>query len=119
MVMPDNRHICRLRSSPIAWAHIPTLVAQNAYVHPRTIRDTLIDNLRARLVGAGFESPTALARKARVDPSYMSKLMRGQFSCTVDVLAKFAAALDCQPWELLVDSDATREAAYKKILREP
>lgn len=78
-----------------------------------------MDNLKARLPGAGFESPTALARKAGVDPSYMSKLMRAQFSCTVDVLAKFAVALGCQPWELLVDSEATRKAAYKKILGEP
>lgn len=91
--------------------------AQNAYVPNQTIRGTLADNIRARLAGAGLDNPTALARKAKVDPSYVAKLMRTQFSCSVDVLEKIADALECQPWELLVDSEATREAAYKKILK--
>lgn len=115
--MLHDRHICRQKASAAILAHIPIGAAQNAYVPNQTIRGVLVDNIRARLAGAGFDSPTALARKAKVDPSYVAKLMKTQFSCSVDVLEKLAEALDCQPWELLVDSEASREAAYKKILR--
>lgn len=98
---------------------MPLPLGQDAYMQPRTIRDVLADNLRARLRGAGFDNPTALARKAGVDPSYMSKLMRSQFSCSVDLLDKFATALRCQPWELLVDSEASREEGWRRVMNTP
>lgn len=43
-------------------------------------------------------------------------ISRGEHSPTIDKVAKLAQALDMQPWELLTDDEAAREAAWKRML---
>lgn len=61
-----------------------------------------------------------LAAKSGIDQSYISKLLKLKASASIETLDALARAFRCQPWELLVDDEAIREEAVRRILsREP
>jgi transcriptional regulator with XRE-family HTH domain len=63
----------------------------------------------------GWKQPD-LETSSKVGQSTISRIKLRQGAATLDAIAKIAGALGVQPWELLVDDDTTREAAYKRIL---
>lgn len=65
-------------------------------------------------VGRGWQSQ--LAEATGIAHSHITRLMDGSSAYTVDRLADLARALGVQPWELLVDDEATRKAALERIL---
>jgi transcriptional regulator with XRE-family HTH domain len=80
-------------------------------------RQILAENLaRAMARSADMQNNLALARRAKVGNSHIGRILKQESAATVDMLDALAAALGLQPWELLTDSEATREAALKKIM---
>jgi transcriptional regulator with XRE-family HTH domain len=64
------------------------------------IRRTLAANV-VRLRRTKGLSQEALGWEAGVSRSYMARIEGGRTSTGVDILAKFAAVLEVEPWELL------------------
>lgn len=65
---------------------------------------------------ADLKSNLALAKRAKVGNSHIGRILKEESSATVDMLDAIADALGVQPWELLIDSEAAREAAIRKIM---
>lgn len=81
------------------------------------LRQILADNLReAMSQNPNIDTQIALARRAGIAQSHLSKLLRGEASATTDLIAALAEAVGREPWELLADSESTREAALRKML---
>lgn len=57
-----------------------------------------------------------LAERSGISQAHVSRLLNRHAAATVDVLDALARACRCQPWELLVDDEATREQALRRIL---
>lgn len=64
------------------------------------IREIVASNLKKlrRLNGLSQEE---LAYRAEIDRTYVSLLERQKYSASIDVIAKLAAALGVEPYELL------------------
>lgn len=76
-------------------------------------------NVRQRMDAKGLSQPDVERLSGlAVGQSTVSRLVTGDGSARLDTIAVVAGVLGCQPWELLVDDNATREAAYKKILKD-
>jgi len=82
----------------------------------RDIRQTLAKNLEHFIRSRGFVNPTALADKSGIARATMSEIMNGKTNIQLDTLARLASTLQCQPWELLADDEATRDAIYAKFI---
>lgn len=100
--------------------HMDIAIRENIHMRRSQIRQTLAANLAAAMT----RSPTAdtqqkLARRAKIGQSHISRILRGTSAATVDAVEALASALGLQPWELLADGDATREAALKKMILGP
>lgn len=63
-----------------------------------------------------IRSQPKLAAKAGIDQTSISRLLLQKGATTVDTLERLAHAIGCQPWELLVDDDKTREEAFRRML---
>jgi transcriptional regulator with XRE-family HTH domain len=64
-------------------------------------RQVIARNVRVARAAKGI-SQEALADEAGVDRSYMSRIERGVTWAGVEILVKLAAALDVEPYELLM-----------------
>lgn len=64
----------------------------------------------------GAETQAALARKAGIGQSHVSRVLKGAQSVGLDVVAAVSTALGCQPWELLANDEATRRAAMERMI---
>lgn len=80
------------------------------------LRQALAKNVAERMRAAGIATQPELAKKANIAQSHASRILGGKQSIGLDVIAAVAGALKCEPWELLVDSDATRRAAIERML---
>lgn len=58
----------------------------------------------------------ALGAKAGLSKSTIGYVLAGTNDATIATIAALARALDCEPWELLVQDEATRERAYRTIM---
>lgn len=84
------------------------------------LRQIVGDNIRAAIERSeSVTSINALAKKAGVSQSNLSEAMRNLSALTTDTLAEIAACLDCQPWELLANTESTRKAALERMLGGP
>jgi transcriptional regulator with XRE-family HTH domain len=95
---------------------ISSLMANNGAMDKMTMRRVFADNLDRAMKAKPGMNQTALAKAAGVSQPYVSALLHCHSAPTIDMLTAIAAALDCEPWELLANDQATREAALRKIL---
>jgi transcriptional regulator with XRE-family HTH domain len=58
-----------------------------------------------------------LAKEADIAQSHVSRILSGEQSIGLDVIAAVADAFDVEPWELLMDEEATRRSVLERILR--
>lgn len=80
-------------------------------------RQILAENLaRAMARSVDLQNNLALAKRAKVGNSHIGRILKQESAATVDMLDAIADALGLQTWELLTNSEATREAAMKKIM---
>jgi transcriptional regulator with XRE-family HTH domain len=82
------------------------------------LRQTLASNVDRRMGAMGLNQPE-LAKKADIGQSHVSRILSGNQSIGLDVIAAVATALGCSPWELLVDAEQTRREAVERILSAP
>jgi transcriptional regulator with XRE-family HTH domain len=83
----------------------------------RGIKEVLAINLQARMdADSTIGNQPLLSARSGVDQGYISRVLRQEAAITIEVLEKLAKGARCQPWELLVDDEATREAAIRKLL---
>lgn len=57
-----------------------------------------------------------LAEKSGVGQNTISRILLCNGAATLDVIAKIAHGIGCQPWELLVDEEETRREAMARML---
>lgn len=104
--------------APLAFRLYPHSVSrfiQNPDVD--NLREILARNLRARMeANPAIRTQELLEKKAGLGQATVSRILNCGGAATLDSLAALAQACECQAWELLVDDDATREAAIRKIL---
>ena len=67
----------------------------------------------------GMDTQMAVATKAKIAQSHLSKVLRCEASATLDLISAIAHAFGVQPWELLTDDDMTRKAALERMLFGP
>jgi transcriptional regulator with XRE-family HTH domain len=91
-------------------------IRDNVRVAEEQLREVLARNVAARMAKLDL-TQEALERRAGLGQSTVSRVLTKGGSATLKSLAALAKALECQAWELLVDDEATREAAMRKILR--
>jgi transcriptional regulator with XRE-family HTH domain len=99
--------------------HAAIAIPQNSGMENMQLRQVLAANLRRAMERPGMDTQMAVAKKAGIGQSHLSRLLRCEASATTDLIAALARALGIQPWELLADTEATREAALRKMLGEP
>jgi len=63
-----------------------------------------------------LDTQPKLANKSGLSQQHISRLLRCEASATTDALVQIARALKCEPWELLTDDQAIREAVYKRVI---
>ena len=90
------------------------------FVDNSELRKVVAHNLR-RLMEAtpGLDTQEAVARKAVIAQSHVSKILRCQANATLDLVAALARAFNVLPWELLANTEATRKAALERMLYGP
>lgn len=81
------------------------------------LRQILASNVSRRMeTSPGLDTQPALAKKAGIGQSHVSRLLNAKQSVGLDVVAAVSGALGCQPWELLTNDEATRRAAMERML---
>ena len=80
------------------------------------IREVFGRNLRRSRHAKGL-SQEALAHEIDMDRTYISSLERGQYSASIDTVAKLARALGVEPDELLRRSTASAAAKPSNHIR--
>lgn len=98
-------------------AHPDKPIGQNGRVKKADIRQILARNLREAMNNSQtLDTQLALAGRAGISQSHLSEILRGITSVTVDLVNDLAYALGMEPWELLADSEETRQAALAKLM---
>lgn len=93
-------------------------IHDNSGVNAIKLRQVLAANLRAAMQkNPAISTQPKLEAKSGVGQSTISRILKEQGAATLDVIADLAKAVGCQPWELLVDDDETREAALARMIR--
>lgn len=82
----------------------------------RSLHQIFISNVRTRLESSTLRTQSALAARAGISASFLSEVLAELSVPTLTVVEAVAKALSCQGWELLADSEATRQAALQKLL---
>lgn len=80
-------------------------------------RQTLARNIRDRMGRMpDLDTQDKLSAKSGVAQPHISRILRCTSGASIDRIAKLARALGCQPWELLVDTELTRQAALERMI---
>lgn len=88
------------------------------------LRQVLADNIRKRMkADPSLNSQPKLGARAGIGKSTVGFALQGaegDNNVTLYTLAGLAHAFKCEPWELLIEDDATREAvlALRKLKRQ-
>jgi transcriptional regulator with XRE-family HTH domain len=89
----------------------------NRWMGEKEARQVLARNVRDRMGrDANLDTQPKLSAKSKVAQPHISRILRGTSGATIDAIAKLAGAFGCQPWELLVDTELTREAALRRMI---
>lgn len=65
----------------------------------------------------GLDTQPAVAKAAGIAQSQVSRVLNCEIGCGLDILAAFADAFDCDPWELIVDEEETRRSILERVIR--
>lgn len=80
-------------------------------------RQVLARNIADRMQRTdALDTQKKLSMKSGVAQPHISRILRGTTGATIDRIALIARALGCEPWELLVDTELTRQAALRKMI---
>lgn len=97
-----------------------TPTADNAVMGEKEVRQTLARNVADRMYRSpDLDTQKKLSLRSGVAQPHISRILRGASGATIDRVARLARAFRCQPWELLVDTELTRQAALKAMIVGP
>lgn len=105
-----------IQSSPAIYPPSGTRERNNVGVTEEELRAILARNVEARRKLLGL-TQEAMEERAKLGQSTVSRIVGQGGSATLKSLAALAKALECLPFELLVDDEATREAYLRKLLK--
>jgi hypothetical protein len=89
----------------------------NCKVTNEALRRALARNVRERMEkDPTLNSGPKLGLRAGLGKSTIQHVLNQDAAATIDTVAALARAFGCQPFELLVDSDAARAEALKRML---
>jgi len=98
--------------------HMDLRMQENGRMEKHLLRQILARNItQAMERKPDVSTQPALAEKAGIAQSHVSRILNCQLGAGLDKLAELSEALDCEPWELLVDEEATRERAIKRMIQ--
>jgi transcriptional regulator with XRE-family HTH domain len=75
-----------------------------------------VNVLRAMERDPSIDTQQKLAARSGLSQQHVSRILRAEVSAGLEVIGALAKALRCQPWELLVDEEATRQAALERMI---
>lgn len=97
--------------------HTDGPIADNGFMEKLSIRQILAKNLNAAMERSpALDTQGKLADAAGISQSHLSEILRSITSVSIDLVGDLAAALKVEPWELLADSETTRQVALEKLL---
>lgn len=112
--------VSRFSVKPDMHRQSDTGIAHNGRMENMELRQILARNLRQAMEDSiGLDTQLALARRAGIAQSHLSEVLRAEASPTTDMLNVLARALGLEPWELLANDEATRQAALQKMILGP
>lgn len=91
---------------------------ESAFAHNPGMDDlhkTFVDNLHARRKELGM-TQQQVAAAAGMSNGFLSEILSGESAPGLGIIGRVAKALRVEPWEMLADGDATRQAALQKLL---
>lgn len=106
------------RKPPFAssrFGHSEPPMPDNSGMEKLSIRQILTRNLRDAMTKGGLDQKK-LAAAAGISESHLSEVLRGISVPTIDLVARLAGAVKLQAWELLADTESTRQAAMARLL---
>lgn len=97
--------------------HMSIAARDNALMVEKELRQTLARNVADRMHrDANLDTQQKLSGRSKIAQPHISRILRGTSAPTIDALARLARAFGCQPWELLVDTELTRQAALRQMI---
>jgi transcriptional regulator with XRE-family HTH domain len=92
-------------------------VRNNGRVTDAELRQALASNVRKRMqADESMNSQPKLAAKAGIGKSTVGYVLQAENDATLGTIAALARAFGCEPWELLVQDEDNREAAWRRIM---
>lgn len=93
------------------------MIRNNGRVTDSELRQALATNVRRRMnADEALNSQPKLAGKAGISKSTVGYVLGAENDATIGTVAALARAFGCEPWELLVADDQTRETAWRRIM---
>lgn len=97
--------------------HRDIAIRDNERMRKELLRQILAANVSRRMEETpGADTQKALAKRAGIGQSHVSRVLNGRQSVGIDIVAAVSGALGCQPWELLADDEITRRAAMERMI---
>jgi len=112
---PPYYHKSDEKQGGVQYRHGDTRLTHNCGVSEQDLIELLRRNVAARKAKLGL-TQEQIESRGELGQATVSGVLNGRAASTLKTLAGLAKALDCQPWELLVDDEATRAAYIKKAL---
>lgn len=85
----------------------------------KTIVQVVAENVQHYMdLNPDLQSGPKLKKKSGVSVGTVSRIINQQVATGIDTIEALARAFGCQPWELLVDKDATKADIVRRFLRE-
>lgn len=82
-------------------------------------RAVLARNIERRMREAGIRSNIALGELSGVSDVHIGRMLKGSSGATIDALEGLAAALRCEPWELIADEDSIERLVLRRLRQKP
>lgn len=84
-----------------------------------TLREIVAKNVRTRMKAGALRTQPRLAEKAGIAQSHVSRIVNGASGITIDRLELVARALNCEPYEFLIDDESARRALIERLMSGP
>lgn len=97
-----------------------TAIRDNERMKKQVLRQILARNLQAAMdKSLGLDTQKALAKKAKMGQSHISRIINGATSPSLDTLANLSEQLGIQPWELIFDAEELKQAVIERYMSGP
>lgn len=104
-------------ASPDVYPPSGITIRDNLGVTNEELRRVLARNVQARIdADPALQVQENLEKRSGLGQATISRVLNVGGAATLDTVAALARGIGCQPWELLVDDDATRAEALRRMI---